>query len=426
MSTTSPLPLESVHDDDAWKDQVAARLAAHRQKKQRADQQPTLPMEGLPEPRPRQQRRVAEAVASRFAQQQSYRDYLQAESEAALQKARAEAEIAARNAAAIAQAQQQLLEELEQWDAPGETSGEAGSVASSEGSAEIVEIPVLEPFTLEPLVKEHVTREHVTRAPVVKHPPVVHSPVVVEPEPELEPMVVEYVPEPSSEPIAPLSANLIEFPRQLVASKKARPRLAEGPLREDAPDPPQLRIFEVTAEQIATTPEPAHVTPEWSDIRLDGAPAAAPLLESIPASEISFALPPQVAPLQLRVMAGLVDSMAVLGSFAIFTIVFALTAKTVVLDRGLALWAVGVLLTLFIGYRLLFFSLSDQTPGMRYARIGLCTFSDENPSRRQMRRRLLAMALSMAPLGLGYLWALFDEDRMGWHDRISRMYMRAY
>ncbi|MBW8748048.1 MAG: RDD family protein, partial [Acidobacteria bacterium] len=70
--------------------------------------------------------------------------------------------------------------------------------------------------------------------------------------------------------------------------------------------------------------------------------------------------------------------------------------------------------------------LSDQTPGMRYARIGLCTFSDENPSRRQMRRRLLAMALSMAPLGLGYLWALFDEDRMGWHDRISRMYMRAY
>ncbi|WP_263415506.1 RDD family protein [Terriglobus albidus] len=418
MSTTSPLPLESVRDDDAWKDQVAARLAAHRQKKQRADQQQTLPMEGLPEPRPRQQRRVAEAVASRFAQQQSYRDYLQAEAEAAMQKARAEAEIAARNAAAIAQAQQQLLEELEQWDAPEEATGKT---VSAEASAEIVEIPVLEPFTLEPLVTEHVTR-----APLVKHPPVAHPPVVVEPEPELEPMVVEYVPEPSSEPIAPLSANLIEFPRQLVASKKARPRLAEGPLREDAPEPPQLRIFEVTAEQIATTPEPPHVTPEWSDIRLDAAPVAAPLLESIPASEISFALPPQVAPLQLRVMAGMVDSMAVLGSFAIFTIVFALTAKTVVLDRGLALWAIGVLLTLFIGYRLLFFSLSDQTPGMRYARIGLCTFSDENPSRRQMRRRLLAMALSMAPLGLGYLWALFDEDRMGWHDRISRMYMRAY
>ncbi|MGO4211284.1 hypothetical protein AB4043_10730 [Terriglobus sp. YAF25] len=258
MSTTSPLPLEPVHDDDAWKDQVAARLAAHRQKKQRADQQQTLPMEGLPEPRPRQQRRVAEAVASRFAQQQSYRDYLQAEAEAAMQKARAEAEIAARNAAAIAQAQQQLLEELEQWDEPEETvDGAAPAVAS----AEVVEIPVLEPFTLEPLVQERRTREHGTRAPVIKHPPVVHPPVIVEPEPELEPMVVEYVPEPSSEPIAPLSANLIEFPRQLVASKKARPRLAEGPLREDAPEPPQLRIFEVTAEQIATTPEPACAMP---------------------------------------------------------------------------------------------------------------------------------------------------------------------
>ena len=31
----------------------------------------------------------------------------------------------------------------------------------------------------------------------------------------------------------PLPANLIEFPRELVAARKARPRLAEGPLREE-------------------------------------------------------------------------------------------------------------------------------------------------------------------------------------------------
>ncbi len=28
-------------------------------------------------------------------------------------------------------------------------------------------------------------------------------------------------------------------------------------------------------------------------------------------------------------------------------------------------------------------------------------------------------------MGLGYVWALVDEDRVGWHDRISRTHVRA-
>lgn len=63
---------------------------------------------------------------------------------------------------------------------------------------------------------------------------------------------------------------------------------------------------------------------------------------------------------------------------------------------------------------------------MRYARIGLCTFSDDNPTRSAMRRRLFAIALSACPLGIGFLWALLDDDKLGWHDRISHMYQRSY
>jgi uncharacterized RDD family membrane protein YckC len=77
-------------------------------------------------------------------------------------------------------------------------------------------------------------------------------------------------------------------------------------------------------------------------------------------------------------------------------------------------------------YQLLFFSLNEATPGMRYARIGLCTFADANPTRREMRRRVLAQMLAVGPLGLGLLWVLLDDDRLGWHDRISRMYQRTY
>jgi hypothetical protein len=63
---------------------------------------------------------------------------------------------------------------------------------------------------------------------------------------------------------------------------------------------------------------------------------------------------------------------------------------------------------------------------MRCARIALCTFADENPTRPAMRRRILAILLSACPLGLGFLWAAIDEDRLAWHDLISRMYQRSY
>jgi hypothetical protein len=39
--------------------------------------------------------------------------------------------------------------------------------------------------------------------------------------------------------------------------------------------------------------------------------------------------------------------------------------------------------------------------------------------------RAAASALSAFSIGLGYAWALVDEDRLGWHDRISRTHLRA-
>jgi uncharacterized RDD family membrane protein YckC len=81
---------------------------------------------------------------------------------------------------------------------------------------------------------------------------------------------------------------------------------------------------------------------------------------------------------------------------------------------------------LYLLYQALFFSFSGATLGMRAARIALCTFADGNPARSAMRRRILAVLLSACPLGLGFLWAALDEERLTWHDRVSRMYQRSY
>jgi hypothetical protein len=61
---------------------------------------------------------------------------------------------------------------------------------------------------------------------------------------------------------------------------------------------------------------------------------------------------------------------------------------------------------------------------MRFAHISLCTFDDETPTRAQLRKRLVAMLLSVLPVGLGVMWAIFDEDHLCWHDRFSRTYQR--
>jgi uncharacterized RDD family membrane protein YckC len=243
-------------------------------------------------------------------------------------------------------------------------------------------------------------------------------------------------------PIQPLPAKLLEFPRELVAVRKARPRLAEGPLREEydrAPSGSQLRIFEVEQETISTAPDVEPVLPEWSPIHLDP-PSAAPSHDWTrdhgenpdPAAAKNrtaasgLELPLQTASLADRLMAGLVDSALIIGGFLVFVLVFVActvhppVGKPAMIGAGMALCAFAAV------YLWLFFNFGTDTPGMRYAKIGLCTFDDENPTRKAMRRRLAAVLLSVIPFGLGILWAFFDDDRLGWHDRISRTYQRSY
>jgi uncharacterized RDD family membrane protein YckC len=232
-------------------------------------------------------------------------------------------------------------------------------------------------------------------------------------------------------PAVDLPANLIEFPRQLVAARRARPRLAEGPLREEADmaaESAQLRIFEVETTQISTAPMVESSAPEWSSIVLSALPAT----EVVETREAQFryAPPPLTAPLGLRVMAGIVDWCIVVAGVLAFVAAFAFTVGKLphgaVTLQIAAIALAGTAAIFWLMYQVLFFTCSEATPGMRYARIGLCTFSDDNPTRAAMRRRIFAVLLSVCPLGIGFLWALLDEDGLGWHDRISRMYQRGY
>lgn len=233
------------------------------------------------------------------------------------------------------------------------------------------------------------------------------------------------------EPAQPIYANLIHFPRELVAARKARPRLAEGPFAVSA-QTSQLSIFEVDPGAISTQPEvevpveaiqaPAWNAPEWSGIKLDEQPEEEYLEEPAPPPQLEPALEP--APAGRRILAAVVDFTLVAGAFQ-FAAVFAARnvrslpgLREVEVGSAVALMVIGAL------YMMLFFTLAKATPGMKYAHISLCTFEGHIPTRSQRYARLVALLLSALPVGLGMMWAVFDENHLSWHDRLSRTYLR--
>ncbi len=446
-----PLPLDEAPAETeaaapfALKEQVAQRLAAHRARRTQRVGQPVTPIAN-PTPVNTRASRIAAAVAERYAHSQSYRAFLAAQAEAAIREAEAAAEIAALNAQAVADVQYQLLAELDQWTLtpptppPTSTTHQVDPLRITEALASA---PIVKPSAGSGLTVRLFDEDQFARSSpeaFASSSRSWHQPTPDETEALALDEEIAFRQSPVFEDVTPpidIPANLIEFPRQLVAPRKARPRLAEGPLREEAdqtPEAAQLRIFEVEATQISTAPAVESAAPEWSSILLAAHPVSATVTE-VPEAPFQPIFSPQTAAFSLRLMAAIVDGCIITAALFAFIAAFTITVGKLsgghatgshITLQTAAIGAVGTFVVLTLLYQLLFFTFSDATPGMRYARIAFCTFSDDNPTRTAMRRRIFATILAACPLGIGFLWAWLDDDGLGWHDRISRMYQRSY
>jgi uncharacterized RDD family membrane protein YckC len=452
------LPLDEAPDETeaappfALKEQVAQRLAAHRARRnQRPDKYPDSPTPIVTAASANARAsRIAAAVAERYANSQSYRAFLAEQAENAIRAAEAAAEVAALNAQAVADAQYQLLADLDQWNLTPPASAPAAAPAArplitesfSPSSAITQDHSGL---TIRLFDADQVSRSYPDPAAISRRNQTQAQDTLDEAEALALEDEIAFRQSPVFEETYPpidIPANLIEFPRQLVAPRKARPRLAEGPLREEADqsahqsaETAQLRIFEVEAAQISSAPAVESLAPEWSSILLAAHPVS-PVVE-VPEAPFQPVLSPQTARYSLRLMAAIVDGCIITAALLAFAAVFAFTVGKLnghasastgsqITFQTAAITAAVTFTAFTLLYQLLFFTLSEATPGMRYARIALCTFADDNPTRTAMRRRILATVLAACPLGIGFLWAWLDEDGLGWHDRISRMYQRSY
>jgi uncharacterized RDD family membrane protein YckC len=494
-------PAEPSETAPAWKQEVNQRLAAHRNKRGGVQEEARAPEN----PRAASARAAAAAarVAARYAKAPSYNQLLAGEARAVVRAAGAAAE-AALNAQAAAEA---VLAGLEggprtsepvagpsRWqDEPPAVAAEpvrqenpwAGAqprwedtlqVASQAGGQD-----VWSEMRLHPEPSTYRTNQGSSGQEQSGGRRYAHHADEGELFPDAHLDSNDPMGSATVEPVQHLPANLIEFPRELVATRKARPRLAEGPFYDPAQENPQLSIFEVDPQLLAP---PVYMSaaevapPEWASIELEHPEgdfsneaasgvretyaahvyAAEPAIpESYATSEAVEELPAEdlvvresapvaqawvsrpeavvsapfsellVARFSDRLLAALVDGALVTLAFVAAAVVVIASTEHPPTGR-IALIASGVALVLFAAlYQFLFLSYAEEgTPGMRYARIALCTFDDDNPSVAQMQRRIPAMLLAAIPAGLGLIWAAFDSDHLGWHDRMTRTYQRKY
>jgi uncharacterized RDD family membrane protein YckC len=440
LSTSSSLPYEPPQDSAlSWKKEVNERLAAHRTRRAgKESEQPLVSTDSNVQQTQSRAAQVAARVAARYANAPSYSELLAQEARNAARAASAAAD-AAREAHAAAQA---ILQGL---DLQPETAILRQVPASSAVSSQLLPEPAPEFVADEPVDMAAADMASVQPLPALLEakmvlPPSDFVPRQTAPEAIARPRgnvnEAERVATPEMafiEPAVAIPGNLIEFPRMLIAAQKARPRIAEGPIRESKKhaseaEQSQLSIFEAEDEKETVVekepPLPTKPLAEWSSIQLDAQPSPVPV--GGVSSSVLDELPLATASVEDRLMAGLVDLALVGFGFLAFVAVFVACSPHLPSGKS-ALVATGAILILFhLLYQYMFFVFADATPGMRYAHIALCTFDDENPTRQQMRKRIPATLLSLAAMGLGFLWSLFDEDHLSWHDRLTHTYQRSY
>jgi uncharacterized RDD family membrane protein YckC len=212
---------------------------------------------------------------------------------------------------------------------------------------------------------------------------------------------IEIAPEPV-EPSRGVLAKVLEFPRWSCAPPVPLNDLAD-PIVE------RPRILEV--------PEVVPPPPAMGGITIEDAQAPEP--ERRPGID----MPLRTAPLGLRVWAVALDWFIVLSASAMFGYLFYRVVGTEPPLWELIGMGVGLPVIFWAAYQYLFTVYCGTTPGLQAAHLRISRFDGSPVNQRARRLRVLCGLLSGISLGMGYAWQFLDEDRLCWHERVTRTYL---
>ena len=223
--------------------------------------------------------------------------------------------------------------------------------------------------------------------------------------------------------------------------RKTAPNAAQSklPFEEVAPEPPIVSVASIAVEDAPV----ASATEEFAFTIAIGRNAAtrddsrmvidvsqpptanAAFAASAATNSIADGGMYPVASLEDRRLAGLIDSACLLFAYGGFLALFgSLGGQFTVSKLSAAVYA-ATLVIVYVQYFALFTVFGGTTPGMMLRGLHVVNFAGEMPTPRQMLWRSVGYMLSAGTLFLGFLWAIWDEDGLTWHDRLSQTYLAS-
>ena len=132
-----------------------------------------------------------------------------------------------------------------------------------------------------------------------------------------------------------------------------------------------------------------------------------------------------VASLGDRQLAGIIDAACLLFAFGGFVALFGSLGGQLTLSKMNAAVYLVSLSVVYFQYFALFTVFGATTPGMMFRGLQVMSFSGDTPTPRQMLLRSAGYMLSAGTCFIGFVWALWDEDQLTWHDRLSKTYLSS-
>ena len=129
------------------------------------------------------------------------------------------------------------------------------------------------------------------------------------------------------------------------------------------------------------------------------------------------------ASLEQRRRALLIDAACLAFAYGGFLALFGSLGGHFTLDKLSAAVCFSTFVFVYLQYFGLFTIFGGNTPGMMVTGLQVASFTGDVPTQRQYFLRAIGYVLSVATCFLGFLWVLWDEDGLTWHDRLSQTYL---
>ena len=225
--------------------------------------------------------------------------------------------------------------------------------------------------------------------------------------------------------------------------RRVAPNLAQGrlPFEERATAPQRTALVTLDEQEAVRSAPPAEVenfsftiaigrnaaTEEDSPLVIDvSEPPVSPDSTAIASGEANSTEPTglyPVASIEERRLAGLIDAACLLFAYGGFLTLFGSLGGQFTFSKLSAAVCVTTFVIVYLQYFALFTVFGGTTPGMMLRGLHVVAFSGDSPTPRQMLWRSVGYMLSAGTLFMGFLWALWDEDGLSWHDRLSQTYL---